>query len=212
VTIDAYLAELARRLPRLGRRRIIAEVEGHLRDSTARHEAAGLARSAAEEAATRDFGDVALMARRLAAEVAVRETRAAPALALAAIAVFVFPLYVVPENTLPPAEWATKPRDILALQVITISLWLAAGALAAVSALLAWTRWSRFASPVLQLSFGALTASVAASLILAVRWTVTVPDAIVWPLLAAPLALGCLAVCAEAAGWAHSRRCRLVQD
>jgi hypothetical protein len=212
VTVAAYVAELAGRLPRLGRRRILKEVEAHLEDASRRHQSEGLPREEAEAAAIRDFGDVTVVARGLAAEVAVRETRIAPLLALGATAFFVFPLYVVPENTLPPAEWATKPQDVLVLQVATIALWLAAGALAAASSLLAWTRWSRFASPVLQLGFGALTASVVASLVLAVRWVVTVPDAYVWPLLAGPLALGCLAACAQAAGWAHSRRCRLVQD
>jgi hypothetical protein len=210
MTIAEYVGQLERRLQRFGRRRILAEAEAHLCDSAARHEAAGLTRTAAEAAAIRDFGDVAVVARRFAAEAAIRETRAASALALGAAAFFVFPLYVVPENTLPPATWDEKPTDILVLQFATISLWGVAGALAAAGSLLAWTRWLRFAAPALELVLRALAGLL--SVVLVVRWFTAAPDTVLWPLLAAPLAVACLAVCAEAAGWAHSRRCRLVQD
>jgi HAAS len=212
MTIAEYLEQLERRLQRFGRRRALAEAEAHLRDSAARHEAAGLTRTAAEAAAIRDFGDVAVVARRFAAETAIRETRAATALALGAVVFFVFPLYVVPENTLPPATWDEKPTDILVLQLATISLWGVAGALAAAGSVLAWTRWLRFAAPALELVLRALAGSILLSAVLVVRWFTAAPDTVLWPLLAAPLAVACLAVCAEAAGWAHSRRCRLVPD
>jgi hypothetical protein len=158
-----------------------------------------------------DFGDVAVVARRLAAEAAIVETRIATALALGAVAFFVYPLYVVPENTLPPATWAQKPRDILALQVATVSLWAIAGALAAIGAVLAWTRWSRLAAPALELVLRALAGSILFSVVLVVRWFTAAPDTVLWPLLAAPLAFACLYACVQAAGWANSRRCRLVQ-
>lgn len=44
MTIDAYLAELEKRLPRIARRRILAEAQEHLRDSAARHRAGALPR------------------------------------------------------------------------------------------------------------------------------------------------------------------------
>jgi len=211
MTIDAYLAELEQRLPRIGRRRVLAEAQDHLRDSAARHRAVGLADSAAEAAAVDDFGPAHVVARRLAAEVAVRETRIAALVALGAVAFFVFPLYVVPENTLPPAPWAEKPRDIAVLQQVSVSLWLVAGVLAAVSAALAWTRWSRFAGPVLVTVSTALAASSLAAAALVLRWFAVTPATPSWPL-AGVLAAGSLLACAIAATWAHARGRLLVQD
>ena len=75
MTIDAYLAALEGSLPRISRRRILAEAQEHLRDSAAAHGAAGLSLHAAEAAAVDDFGPVEVVARRLAAEGAIRETR-----------------------------------------------------------------------------------------------------------------------------------------
>jgi HAAS len=212
VTIEAYIAALEHRLPRYRRRRFIAEAEAHLRDSAARHRAAGLPEPAAETAAVADFGDVGTVARRVTAEAAIPETRLAAGLALLAVAFFVFPLYVVPENTLAPATWTEKPRDIGVLQVITVVLWAFAGTLAAASVLLSWTRQAHLAAPVLEVALVTLACSIAVSAVLVVRWFTAQPATLNWPLIAAPLALTCLAVCAAATGWAHSRRCRLARD
>lgn len=209
MTIDAYLAELERRLPRLGRRRAVTEAREHLHDSASRHETGGLSRADAERAALEDFGPVEPVARRFAAETAVRETRLATALALGASALFVFPLYVVPENTLPPAQWVEKPRDIAVLQAATIGCWLLALALATAGAALAWTRGSRFAAPLLAGTTLAIVGAVLASAALVVRWFAEVPATAGWPLLAAPFALGCLAVGAVAAAWTRERRALL---
>jgi hypothetical protein len=211
MTIERYLAELEWRLPRLGRRRILTEVEEHLRDSAARHEANGRSPVAAEAAATHDFGDVRSVAPRLAEECAVVETRAASLLALGAVAFFVFPLYVVPENTLPPATWTEKPFGIQLLQVVSVTLWVAAGTTAFAAAALAWSRWARVAAPLLELALRTLAGSIGVSVLLVAHWIVSASVVILWPLLAGPVALGCLYACAEAAGWAHSRRCRLVR-
>jgi hypothetical protein len=212
VTIDEYLAELARRLPRLRRRRFLAEAEEHLRDAATVNRQRGLAASEAEQAAVESFGDVSVVARGFASEAAVWETRVAAALALGAALSFVIPLYVVPENTLPPATWLEKPDDILVLQILSVALWCSAGTLAAASALVAWTRWSRFVAPALGLVAAAIASAMVVSAVLVARWSVVLDVTPAWPLLAAPLAIGCLAVCAQAAGWAHSRRCRLVRD
>jgi hypothetical protein len=80
VTIDAYLAELERGLPRTGRDRALREAREHLRDAAARHRAGGVPDFEAETAATRDFGPVDEVARRLSAELAVRKKRIASAL------------------------------------------------------------------------------------------------------------------------------------
>ena len=125
---------------------------------------------------------------------------------------FVFPLYVVPENTLPPAPWIEKPRDVLVLQLLTVGLWIAASALAAASAALAWTRWSRIAAPVLVSAFAVLTSSRSRSPPLLIeRWFEAAPATPSWPLLAAPFAIGCLVACGVGSLWALRRR-SLLQD
>jgi hypothetical protein len=255
VTIDAYLAVLGSKVPWLGRRRALAEAREHLRDSAARHRADGLQPDAAEEAAVDGFGDVEVVADRFAAEAAVLETRTATAVALLAVALFVFPLYVVPENTLPPAQWGdecntatlgtalpssstitvmtdgcswpsadaqpggmifaatlpVKPPDILVLQIVATVLWAVAGVFAAAGALLAWTRWSRFAAPALRVVPVALAGSIVASVVLVVRWFSESPMSAWWPVLGAPLAMVCLLACVGTAAWAHRRRRRLAQ-
>lgn len=211
MTIDAYLAELGQRLPRSARRRILAEAQEHLRDSAARHSAAGLVSHTAEAAAVADFGPVEVVARRLAAEGAVRETRIATIVALGAVAFFVFPLYVVPENTLPPAPWAEMPRDLAVLQPVSVVLWLVACALAAASTLLAWTRWAHFAAPALVTVSAAIAGSSIVAAALAVRWFAVTPATPNWAL-AGALAGGCLFACVAAATWTLVHRRLLVQD
>ena len=211
MTIDAYLAELERHLPRLGRRRVLAEAQEHLRDSAARHHAAGLSFPASEAAAAEDFGPAELVARRLGTEGAIRETRIATLVALGAVAFFVFPLYVVPENSLPPAPWAEKPRDIFVLQLVSVAIWIFAGALATASAAVAWTRWSYLAAPVLVTSSAAIVAASAVVAAIGARWVALTPATPNWPL-AAALAVGCLLACVAAASWALAHRRLLMQD
>jgi HAAS len=212
MTIEEYLAQLEARLPRIGRRRILAETEEHLRDSAARHETGGRPRAAAEAAAVHDFGEVATVARRFASVSAIHETRLATVLALGAVALFVFPLYVVPENTLPPAPWAEKPRDIAVLQFVAIALWLGAGAFATASAVLAWTPWSRMSASALAAAAVALVGAVVTAAVLVGRWFEAAPVTPSWPLLAAPLAASCLLVCAGTTTWARKRRGLLGRD
>ena len=211
MTIDAYLAELERRLPRIGRRRVLAEAQEHLRDSAARHATAGLVPHASEEAAVADFGHADVVARRLVADGAIRATRMATLVALGAVALFVFPLYVVPENTLPPATWAEKPDGLAVVQSVSVVLWLIAGALAAASTVLAWTRWSRFAASALIAACSAVAGSTIVAAAFAVRWFEATPMTPNWAL-AGALAGCCLLACAAAASWTLVHRRLLVQD
>jgi hypothetical protein len=211
MTIDAFLVELQRLLPRLAGRRAVAEVREHLRDTAAAQRAAGLPALDAEVAATQAFGPVEDFARRLGSELAVRESRLACVVALVAAALFVFPLYVVPENTLPPATWVEKPRDIALLQVLAIGCWIGACLLAALATLFAWTRWSHLAAPLLVGSAVAITGATAVSTALVVRWFASTPATPNWAL-AAPLAATCVGLCAGAAVWARSSNRRLVAN
>lgn len=208
MTIDAYMSALERLLPRIARLRVLAEVREHLRDAAARQQDEGVSSFEAEAAATRAFGPVADIARRLGSELALRETRLAGVLALAAAASFVFPLYVVPENTLPPAPWAEKPQDIFVLQLVGVGLWIAAGALALAATALAWTRWPQLVAPALTCVTIALAGSVVVGIALVVRWFSYTPATPNWAF-AAPLAVACLVACAGAALWAKAARRRL---
>ena len=206
MTIDEYLEELRRLLPRIARVRALAEVREHLRDSAAQHRTAGISAGDAELRATGEFGDVQDVARRLGRELAVRETRLAALVTLGAVAVFVFPFYVIPENTLGPAPWAQKPSDIVLLQKVALGLWSAAGALAAASAIVAWTRWPRAASVALIAAGAAMLATTAASIALWVRWHEHTLSTPAW---ATPPALACVGAVVLAALWAASARRRL---
>ncbi len=99
-TRERYVRELEARLPfALGvRRRVLAEVREHLREG--------------QDALVR-FGPVDELAAELAGELRLRAEARASWLVPAAVVAFVFPFYVVPENTLPPAPWVVKP-DYLA--------------------------------------------------------------------------------------------------
>ncbi len=209
MTVDAYLAELERLLPRAARLRALPEIREHLRDSAARHRASGVSQLEAEEAATRECGPTSEVARCIGSELARRETRVASLLAVGAVVAFVFPLYVVPENTLPPATWAETPSEIVALQRAAIGLWLLAGVLAAASAVLAWTRWPRATALALVGTTGAIAGSLAVTIALTVRWISIAPST---PnlALAVPLALACLGACICTALWARASRGRLV--
>jgi hypothetical protein len=96
--IDRYLRELRRALPwGLPRRRILAEVEDHLRETAA---------ESGEEEAVARFGAARDVASRFAAPAAARAGRAV-ALGLAGLLAFVLvPGYGVVESALPPAPWA----------------------------------------------------------------------------------------------------------
>lgn len=208
MTIDAYLVALERLLPRSARLRVLPEVREHLRDTATAQRASGLSPLDAEVAATRAFGAVEDVSRRLGGELAVRESRLAGALAVATTVFFVFPLYVVPENTLPPAPWTEKPRDIALLQNVALACWIVACLLAAAALLLAWTRWFRHTAPVLACATAAIMGATAVTAAVAVRWFSLTPATPAWSL-AAPLALACVVACSAAALWARSSGRRL---
>ncbi len=113
MTIDAYLAELERALPRTRRDRALREAREHLRDAAARHRAAGASDFEAETAATRDFGPVDEVARRLSAELAVRKRRMASALVLLLSVALVAALSFGAGVSLDIGEDGTAPTPVL---------------------------------------------------------------------------------------------------
>jgi hypothetical protein len=217
MTIDEYLAELARCLPRSRRGRFLEEAGEHLRDAARANRLRGLDADAAERAAVESFGEPAVVARSFAAVTAVSAVRRGSLLALGAVIALVLPLYGIPENTLPPARWEAKPAEIALLQGVSLALWSAAIALAAVGLGLSFTRYARLTAPVLVIACGAVAGFVVVGVALFVVWLDAAPWTPLWPFLglALPIAICCLAACVGAALWVqdHSRTLgRLVQD
>jgi hypothetical protein len=103
-TVDEYVSALSRelRVGPLRRRRILAEVEHHLRDAAAR-----APRDGAEQAAIERFGRVEEIASRFNRQWRAR-TRAAAAAILVGIGVVFFSVQGLMDGVLPPAPW---PED-----------------------------------------------------------------------------------------------------
>jgi len=159
---ERYVRELERRLPfALGlRRRALAEIREHLREG-------------GDEALAR-FGPVEELAdelaRELRARVAVRASWLIPTL----VAVFVFPFYVVPENTLPPAPWDVKPEYLAWKQQLAAGAWLVALAFAVAALVVGRVKPRLVVWPLLG-SVSTLAVAVAFGSIVAVQWLDAVP-------------------------------------
>ena len=159
---ERYVRELERRLPfALGLRpRVISEVREHLRDG-------------GDEALAR-FGPVEEVAAELAGELRLRAIGRASWLLPAILAAFVFPFYVLPENTLPPAPWDVKPEYLAWKQHVALGALLAAVVLAFVALVAARLK------PVLALvplvgSLAALATAVGFSSVVAAQWIDAAP-------------------------------------
>ena len=169
--IDSYLTELAVELDFHGvgsRRaaRILAEARDHLLELAVEH---------GEEEAVERFGP----ARELAAEAA----RAARPVVLfrstlvfaAALALFVLPLYGIPENTLPPAPWDERPAHLTWKLYVSVGAFAVAVPLALLAVAAAWLRWRRTALVALTLAGSSLAVSAVVGAVGAVQWAQAVP-------------------------------------
>jgi hypothetical protein len=159
---DRYLRDLERRLPyALGLRgRVLAEVREHLRDG-------------GDEALAR-FGPVEELAPELTAELRVRAAARASWLVPGLLAVFVFPLYVIPENTLPPAPWVSKPDYLAWKQHVAVAAWLIAIGFGLLAFAIGRLR-PRLAVAPLACSAAALAVAVVFGSVVAVQWIDAVP-------------------------------------
>jgi hypothetical protein len=130
--IERYLDDLRRLLRGPGRRRIVAEVEAHLREAAARLEDAGMTPREADCEAVAAFGPPEDVAAGFASEQAARTLGWASRILLAAVVGFV-PLYGLVENLAPPAPWASAadaPDHLTWKLAVTNVLVIAAGLLA----------------------------------------------------------------------------------
>jgi hypothetical protein len=159
---ERYVRELERRLPfALGlRRRVISEVREHLHEG-------------GDEALAR-FGPLEEVATQLARELRIRAIARASWLLPAIVAAFVFPFYVLPENTLPRAPWDAKPEYLAWKQHVALGALLVAFALALLAFVAARVR-PMLASIPLAGSLAALAVAVAFGSVVAVQWIDAVP-------------------------------------
>jgi hypothetical protein len=159
---DRYVRELAARLPfALGlRARVLAEVREHLREG-------------GDEAFAR-FGPVEQLVSELSRELRLRAAARASWLVPTLIVAFVFPFYVVPENTLPPAPWDTKPDYLAWKQSVAGIAFLAAAGFAAVALVLGRVKPRLVFVPLIG-SLAALAVTVVFASVVAVQWIDAVP-------------------------------------
>ena len=181
---------------------MLAEAEAHLRDAAARHRDEGASAAEAERRAVTEFGPVDVVAARLRRELGEVAARPIALLVLAAALLFVVPLYGIPENTLPPAPWASMPETLVWLRDGAVALWLAAVVLAALGAA------SRLPA-VSATALGCLATSATAGALLAVRWDAEAPATPVARLLALTIPLAAAAVLVPAAALLYARRLRV---
>jgi hypothetical protein len=159
---DRYVRELERQLPfAFGlRARVVAEVREHLRDG-------------GEEAHAR-FGPVDELSAQLGRELRLRAVARASWFLPTIVAAFVFPLYFLPENTLPPAPWAEKPDYLEWKQHVALAAFVIALGLAAIAFVAARVRPAAALVPLVG-SVVALGTAVVFSSIVAVQWIDAVP-------------------------------------
>ncbi len=159
---ERYVRELEARLPfALGvRRRVLAEVREHLREG-------------GQDALGR-FGPVDELAAELAGELRLRAAARASWLVPAVVVAIVFPFYVVPENTLPPAPWVVKPDYLAWKQHVAVAAFLVSVP-SAVVALVAGRVRPVFSLVPLICSTIALGVAVAFGAVVAVQWIDAVP-------------------------------------
>jgi hypothetical protein len=175
--IDSFLADLRRALRSrlLLRRRLLAEVEGHLRESAEELRRSGRPAEDAEREAVARFGSPEGVAAAAVRAAWPRSLVPAALLLLGALMLHVLPPYGIPENTLPRAPWATRPgyltwklyASLGAYGVSLGAVLLAAGA--------AWRGWARVALGALATSLTAFAVSAALGVALAVQWAGAVP-------------------------------------
>lgn len=210
--IDAYLRELARRLPRLERRRFLAEAGAHLRQRADELVASGVGAEEAEQRAVDDFGPAELVASRMAAERAPCAIRWACAVALVGVAGLVVPLYAVPENVLAPAPWVERPTHLGVLVDVGLASWLAAVAIALAALVLAAVGRVRAAVPTLAAAVAAGVLAGAMTLATVVAWRFSAPTTPVATLvvLVTVAMVPTLALAVGAAAYARGARTRLL--
>ena len=179
--IERYLAELKAALPGgpFVKRRILAEVEDHLREA--------VWRGGSEEEALARLGPPPLVASQFAAIYAARATHRAVQVLALALGVAFLGVYPIPENVLPPAPWpGNRPPDYLHWKQNAVLALFALAALAGAAAFAvargyrvrgAVPRSTPLALTLAAVSVASLTGTLVLGTVLALQWHEAVPAA-----------------------------------
>lgn len=205
--IERYLVDLRAqlayyRVPRRRATRVVAESRDHLLE---------LAAEEGEHGAIARFGPP----QRIAAEVArtvqpvilLRSTL----VFLGALALFVLPLYAIPENTLPPAPWDERPDYLTWKLYVSLGAFGVALPAALIAAAAAWRRWRGTALVCLTLAATSLAVSAVIGAIVAVQWAQAVPGSTT-TLVLTLIATACLGSVAAASLASAGRVRRFTRD
>jgi hypothetical protein len=201
--IEPYLVELSAQLAFHGVRgrraaRVVSESRDHLLE---------LAAEEGEDVAVARFGPSQQIAAGVARAVQPVVLFRSSLVFLGALALFVMPLYGIPENTLPPAPWDERPG------YLTWKLYVSGGAFgfallaAMIAVAAAWRRWRAAALVALGIAGCAFGVSAVIGTILAVQWAQAVPGSgtTLVLTLVATAGLGCAAAAALASAARVSR-------
>jgi hypothetical protein len=169
--IERYLLDLRAQLafygvPRRRAKRVVAESRDHLIE---------LAGEEDEHVAVARFGSPQMIALEVARAVQPVVLFRSTLIFLGALALFVLPLYAIPENTLPPAPWDERPEYLTWKLYVSLGAFGVAVPAALIAVAAAWRRRRRTALACLSFAGAALTVSAAVGAIGAVQWAQAVP-------------------------------------
>jgi hypothetical protein len=169
--IDRYVVDLAAQLAFHGVRgrraaRVVSESRDHLLQ---------LAASEGEDAAVARFGSPERIAAGVARAVQPVVLFRSSLVFLAALALFVMPLYGIPENTLPPAPWDERPAYLTWKLYASGAAFGVALLAALIAVAAAWRRWRTTTLFALGISGCSLAVCSVIGTIGAVQWAQAVP-------------------------------------
>ncbi len=205
--IERYLVDLRAQLafygvPRRRAARVVAESRDHLME---------LAADEGEGEAVARFGPPQTIAVEVARAVQPVVLFRSSVIFLGALALFVLPLYAIPENTLPPAPWAERPDYLTWKLYVSLGAFGLAVPAALVAVAAAWRRRRRTALASLSIAGTALAVSAAIGAIGAVQWAQAVPGSTT-TLVLTLVATGFLGAVAAASLASAGRVRRLTRD
>jgi hypothetical protein len=169
--IERYLVDLTAQLAFYGVRgrraaRVVAESRDHLIE---------LAAEEGEREAVARFGSPQMIAVEVARAVQPVALFRSTLVFLGALALFLLPLYAIPENTLPPAPWDERPGYLTWKLYVSLGAFGVALPAALIAAAAAWRRRKRIALVTLALAGASLAVSATVGAIGAVQWAQAVP-------------------------------------
>jgi len=169
--IERYLLDLSAQLafygvPRRRAARVVTESRDHLIE---------LAADGGEHRAVARFGPPQRIAVEVARAVQPVVLFRSTLVFLGALALFVLPLYAIPENTLPPAPWDERPGYLTWKLYVSLAAFGVAVPAALIAVAAAWRRRRLIALASLSLAGTSLAVSATVGAIGAVQWAQAVP-------------------------------------